>query len=118
MTPDILIQPAAPTIAAVLICVVLAIVLVRGLPDFLGWARSWRALWRFYRRSRGRHRIIAALEMIDGLLSQPDPKVQDAAEIRSTIRRLLAVTAAEHLAERTAVEAIVAPPGGLRHRRP
>jgi hypothetical protein len=119
MTPNILIHPAVPgalTIAAVVMSMALAIVLVRCIPEARAWTRNWRVLWTFYRRSRRRRRIIAALDVVDELLSQPDANVEDAREIRSRIRCLMAVTAAEHLAERAALEVFLALPARPRLR--
>lgn len=121
MSPNTTIHTAVLTgsilVPAIAILAVAAIVLLRTRPDIRRWVRKWQALWTFYKQMRRRHRIIDALQVVDALLSPPDPPVKDAAELRDGIQRLLAVTAAEHLAQRAEVGRAFAPPPKRGSRR-
>jgi hypothetical protein len=58
-----------------------------------------------HRRSRRRRRIITGLDLIDALLAQPGPKIENVAATRKGVQHLLVATIAEQLAERNALEA-------------
>jgi len=97
--PIFLIRPALPgalIFVAAAVSVGIAVYLARMVSRAFGvWIGKWRALWAYRTRSRRARRIVAAVELIDGVLAEPYPKVTDAAEIRAALQRLLAVIAAE-----------------------
>ncbi len=87
--------------------VIVLVVLVGLVPlrhGFRGWIGKWRVVFAFYRRSRRRHGIIATLDLIEEMLSDPAAEVEDV-EIRAYVQRLLAVTIAAQDAERKAADA-------------
>ena len=109
MTSNDLIPAAAPaplTIAALALSVGIAVYFARTIRRaFAVWIGKWRRFWAYRTNSRRARRIVAALELIDTVLTEPDPKVTDAAELRAGLQRLLAVIAAEQLAELSEIEA-------------
>lgn len=94
------------TLAVAAISVAIAVYFLRSIPRALeGWTGKRRALRAHRRQERRARQIVAAVQLLDRHLAEPDQKVTDAAEIRAGLGRLLAVVAAEQLQELAAIKA-------------